>query len=192
MYFNTFFQKGLWKLIFFSHISPSYLLWLEENRYSLKSPQWWLFIVRLKMEPESHDSRGTRIRVDQKLHCKRELWLFSLVLHLHRAQPSPSPYFSSHFLLLLPQKTGFLFSIFSPSHRFLLIIVLGFLGGSDGEESACNAGDPDSIPGSERSPGEGNGNLLQHSCLENPMDRGAWQATVHEVAVSQTWQQPIH
>ena len=51
---------------------------------------------------------------------------------------------------------------------------LGFPGGSDGKASACNLGDPGSIPGSGRSPGEGNGNPLQHSCLENPMDRGAW------------------
>ena len=50
---------------------------------------------------------------------------------------------------------------------------------SVGKESACNAGDPGLIPGSGRSPGEGNGNPLQYSCLENPMDRGAWQATVH-------------
>ena len=49
---------------------------------------------------------------------------------------------------------------------------LGFLGGSDGKASACNAGDPGSIPGLGRSPGEGNGNPLQYSCLENPMDRG--------------------
>ena len=55
----------------------------------------------------------------------------------------------------------------------------GFPGGSDGKESACNARDPSSIPGSGRSPEEGNGNPLQHSCLENPMDRGAWQAAVH-------------
>ena len=58
--------------------------------------------------------------------------------------------------------------------------------GKDGKESACNAGDPGLIPGWGRSPGEGNGNPLQHSCLENPMDRGAWQATVHGVAKSQT------
>ena len=45
-------------------------------------------------------------------------------------------------------------------------------GGSDGKESACHAGDPGSIPGSGRSPGEGNGNLVQYACLENPMDRG--------------------
>ena len=49
----------------------------------------------------------------------------------------------------------------------------GFPGGSDSKVSACSAGDPGSIPGSRRSPGEGNGNPLQHSCLENPMDRGA-------------------
>ena len=58
---------------------------------------------------------------------------------------------------------------------------LGFPGGSDGKESAHNAGDLSSISGSGRSPGEGNGNPLQYSCLENPMDRGAWRAIVHEM-----------
>ena len=57
-----------------------------------------------------------------------------------------------------------------------------FLGGSINKESACNAGDMGSIPGSERSPGEGNGSLLQYSCLGNPMDRGTWWAIVHGVA----------
>ena len=61
-----------------------------------------------------------------------------------------------------------------------------FPGGSDGKESAYNAGDLGSIPGWGRSPGEGNGNPLQYSCPENPMDRGAWQATVHQVAQSRT------
>ena len=61
-----------------------------------------------------------------------------------------------------------------------------FPGGSDGKASACNAGDLGSIPGSGRSPGEGNGNPLQYYCLENPMDRGAWQAAVYGVAKSQT------
>ena len=59
---------------------------------------------------------------------------------------------------------------------------LGFSGGSDSKESACSAGDPGLIPGSERSPGEGYGYPLQYTCLENPLDRGAWWATVHEVA----------
>ena len=55
-----------------------------------------------------------------------------------------------------------------------------FSGSSDYEESACNAGDPGLIPGLGRSTGEGNGNPLQYSCLENPLDREAWWATVHE------------
>jgi len=59
---------------------------------------------------------------------------------------------------------------------------MGFPHSSIGKESACSAGDPGSIPGSGKSPGEGNGNLLQYSCLENPMDRGAWRATVHRAA----------
>ena len=54
------------------------------------------------------------------------------------------------------------------------LAIMGFLGGSDGKASACNAGVPGLIPGSGRSPGEGNGNPLQYSCLENSMDRGAW------------------
>ena len=58
----------------------------------------------------------------------------------------------------------------------------GFPHNSVGKESACNVGDLGSIPGSGRSPGEGNGNPLQYSCLENHMDRGAWQVTVHGVA----------
>ena len=55
----------------------------------------------------------------------------------------------------------------------------GLPGGSAGKESACEAGDLGLIPGSGRSPGGGNGNPLQYSCLRSPMDRGAWRATVH-------------
>ena len=62
----------------------------------------------------------------------------------------------------------------------------GFPGGSEIKASASNVGDPGSIPGSGRSPGEGNGNPLQYSCLENPMDGGAWWATVHRVTKSPT------
>ena len=65
-------------------------------------------------------------------------------------------------------------------------LILGFPGGSDGKVSACNTEDLGSIPESGRSPGKGNGNPLQYPCLENPMDRGAWWATVHEVAKSWT------
>ena len=58
--------------------------------------------------------------------------------------------------------------------------------GSDSKDSACNVGEPGLIPGSGRSSGEGNGNPQQCSCLQNPMDRGTWQAAVHGVAKSQT------
>ena len=65
-------------------------------------------------------------------------------------------------------------------------IILGFPGGSVGKESACSVGDPGSIPGSGKSPREGNGNPFQYSCLENPINGRASQATVHGVAKSQT------
>ena len=61
-----------------------------------------------------------------------------------------------------------------------------FEGGSNGKASACNAGDPDLIPRSGRFPVEGNDNPRQYSCLENSMDRGTWQATVHRATKSQT------
>ena len=61
-------------------------------------------------------------------------------------------------------------------------LVKRFPGGSDSNESACNAGSLGSITGSGRSPEEGHGNPLQYSCLENPVDREAWRATVHGVA----------
>ena len=61
---------------------------------------------------------------------------------------------------------------------------LDFPGASDTKESSSNAGDLGSIPGLGRSPGEGNGNPLQYSSLENPMDRGAWWATIHGAAES--------
>ena len=63
----------------------------------------------------------------------------------------------------------------------------GFPGGSVVKNPPPHAGDSGLIPGLGRSPGEGNGNPLQYSCLENPMDRGVWQATVHGVTQSRTW-----
>ena len=76
-------------------------------------------------------------------------------------------------------------------HAFLTFVYFmkvlgGFPGGSDSKESACNREDPGSIRGSGRYPGDGNGNPLQDSCLENPMDRGAWQTMIHGVEKSRT------
>jgi len=75
---------------------------------------------------------------------------------------------------------GCQFLVFAAIHR------RGFPGGSEVNASACNAGDLGLIPGSGRSPGEGNGNPLQYSCLENPKDGEAWWATVHGVTKSWT------
>jgi len=69
---------------------------------------------------------------------------------------------------------------------------MGFSGASDGEESACNVGDPGAILGLERSPEEGNGTPLQYFCLKGSTDRETWRATVHEVAESDTIEQLIH
>ena len=92
-----------------------------------------------------------------------------------------------------PQFVGrvFFFFFLLPSSKAYdtlipLSLIEGFPGGSDGKESACNAGDPGSIFGWGRSPGKRNGYPLQYSCLGNPMNRGVWQATGHGVAKSQT------
>ena len=70
---------------------------------------------------------------------------------------------------------------FTTGHIFKASLVAQF-----GKQSVCNSGDPGSIPGLEESPGKGNGNLLQYTCLENPMDTGAWQAIAHGVTKSRT------
>ena len=89
-----------------------------------------------------------------------------------------------------PKYWSFSFSII-PSKSilefFYLLNTMSFPDGSDGKESACNAGDLGLIPGSGRSPGDGNGNPLQFSCLEKPMDRGVWRAIILGVAKSWTW-----
>ena len=85
--------------------------------------------------------------------------------------------------------TTFISEVFK-LHRVILILaprhIRSFPAGPDSKQSACNVQDPGSIPGLGRSSGEGNGNPLQYSCLENPMDRGAWRVTAHGVAKSWT------
>ena len=109
-------------------------------------------------------------------------------------------YFEKHFIWKYTVKCVFSLVVLFASqvgtwvclYEIILFLVkccvhLWIPGGSDGKESACNAGDPRSIPSLGRSPGEGNVSPLQCSCLENSMDRGAWQGTVHGVTKSRTW-----
>ena len=97
-------------------------------------------------------------------------------------------YFFSYFMLFLPSfnLAISLLSWFSLI-KLQMIINYGFPGGSDCKESTCSTGDPGSIPGLGKSPGEWNGNPLQYSCLENSMDRGALRVVVHGVTKSLTW-----
>ena len=103
--------------------------------------------------------------------------------HTSWAETSPSIPVSTHQWACSSLRT-------SPPHHWMNMSSRtsgGFPGNSAGKESACNAGDPDLIPESVRSPGEGHGNSLQYFYLGNPMDRGAWWAIVHGVAKSWTW-----
>ena len=70
--------------------------------------------------------------------------------------------------------------------RLVIVIISRFRGGSDGKTPARNAGDLGSIPVLGRSPGEGHGNPVRYSCLENPLDRGTWRATIRRVTKSRT------
>ena len=90
---------------------------------------------------------------------------------------------------MVTNKCRDVFAVLSSLHSSALHTTLvpnwwPFPGGSDGKESACNAGDPSFIPVSGKSPGEGNGHLLQYSCLKNSVDREDWWATVHRVTKS--------
>ena len=118
---------------------------------------------------------------------------FTYIKGLFNSSPSAIRVVSSAYLRLLIFLPAVLIpACASSSPAFLMmysayqgsstVISGGFPGGSEVKVSASNVGNPGSIPGSGRSPGEGNGNPLQHSCLVSPMNRGAWWATVHGVA----------
>ena len=130
--------------------------------------------------------------------CLRKIkWLRALGSSQERMQYNPPTHTDRHKSnFLSTSKEGFPLHLCQVRHpvlwrkseqvlqsmsSFRLYNYLGFPGGSVCKESACNAGDLGSIPELGRSPGEGNGNPLQYSCLENPMDRGTWQATVANV-----------
>ena len=100
---------------------------------------------------------------------------------------------TSNHKIFMTIRISFFFSTCRPAAALLevmncepVLFLVGFLSGSHGKKSACNAGDPYSIPGLGRSPGEENDYLLQYSCLESCKDRAAWKATVHGVAKNWT------
>ena len=132
---------------------------------------YWGFCIQSKRTLGSSFTQRT-----SEGHLKRT-WLQSEFLAFHITyQRLLSLIFSPQMILIYPK----------------LQDISGFPGDSAVKNLPANAGDESSIPGLRRSPGEGNGNSLQYSCLENPMDQGVWQATVHGVGKSQTWQNMVH
>ena len=118
-------------------------------------------------------------------------WLFVAVQSLRRVWLSAAPWIAACQISPSFTISWSLFRLMSivsmmPSTISSSVTPFSSRDDSDGKESACNVGDPGSILGWWRSPGEGNGSPLQYSCLENLMDKGTWQATVHGVAESQT------
>ena len=160
------------------------------------SKKCWIVSPPCCSLPEKKKKRSLRLFSCWVLSCS---FMCSLFRHLswETFLTSPLPYLLLTPSLLLLDSSFFLLlwsnDLKSKKHipYFLLYLSAslfdwGFLGGSDGKESSCNVGDPSSILQLGRSPGEGNGNPLQHFCLETSTTREAWQATVHGITKSQT------
>ena len=130
---------------------------------------------------------GTLIGIFNLIHLKPNLWLPSTLLHVpsHLALPSCLVIHDHSPFIPRAKSSASSYNCTFKMHTksdLSYNLSMGLLGGSVGNESTCSMGDPGSIPGLERSPGEGNGSPLQCSCLGNPINREAWQATVHGVA----------
>ena len=167
---------------------------------------WWVMVHRV--ERVEHDwSNIARMHA-----CKETVWRLVLcspfsnchciIIDTADTLPSFLRYFFTNFMLPLPS-----FCLPATKHAYFWASLVAqtlknlpamwetqdrFQGWKDSKESACNVGDPGSIPGLERSPGDGNGYPLQYSCLENSVDREAWQATIHGVTKSWTWLRNFH
>ena len=142
------------------------LHWLRERQTDISRQDSYMLA-------SAEEKIGRHIRVGFPIKIDFYLWhgLWHLLCYLTGFQKHPSNViFLKHEVIYIS-----------------LSLLLDFPGSSDGKESACSVGDPSSIPELGRSPGEENDYPFQCSCLENPVDRGAWRATVHGVAKSWTW-----
>ena len=144
------------------------------------SRTFFLFLLSFYSPPSSHT--GSIASTHQPI-CLTVLWRLLPVLRILRTlHPAPSKSLS-HTWQLWPAGT---LQTSHPIFNSTSHLLTGLPDGSAGKESACSPGDKASIPGLGRSPAEGNGNPLLYSCLQNPMDKGAWWAVVHGVAESET------
>ena len=163
-------------LLFLPSVFPSIRDFSNESVLRIRWPKYWGF--RFSINPSNEHSGLISFRMDS-LDLLVVQQTVKILLQNHNSEASALS------LLYGPAPTTLsliFLSLFSAGN----LVGEYFPGSLDGKASAYNAGDPGSIPGSGRSPGEGNGNPPQYSCLENPMDQGAWWAQVHGVAKSQT------
>ena len=164
----------------------------EPSVSSITVAKWWFSDSAIPSKwidwQSNHKEKLSPLPVTHSLTCGlsvdawiptvfNSLWSVTVIIYFD-AQTVPG--LASGSSLTLPPVR------FRRAPTFFRHLFSDFPGGSDGKESACNAEDPGLIPGSGRSPGEEIGYPLQSSCLENPMDRGAWRDTVHVVAKSRT------
>ena len=157
-------------LLLLPPVPPSIRVFSNESTLRTRWPKYWSALIPLKTASpnpegfwEEFYSNGSRAGLLVRNRVCQSLYSFHLASG-GLLKSSSSPFSLKWRMLASPICWGYYFP-----------------GGSDGKESACNAGDLGSISGSGRSSGGGNGNPLQYSCLGNPMDRRAWQATVHSV-----------
>ena len=152
--------------------------WDEYGEVIVRDQREWQYVIKkLKLQNVSAESiKWLNRKLSSCLSWRTQCY------HLQRAMGGRGASVELYHGLL--QRRHSVPKILRKGKRLPESLVVGFPGGSDGKESACNAVDPALIPGPERSPGEGKGNPLQYSLLENPMDRGAWWATVRGVTKS--------
>ena len=181
-------------LLLLPSILPKIRVFSNESALRIRWPKYWSFSFNIS--PSNEHSGLTSFMMDWLDLLSVQGTLKSLLQH-HSSKAwilrhsafftvqLSHPYMTTGKTIALTRQTS-VSKVMSLLFNMLSRLVHSFPGGSEGKVSACNAGDPGSIPGLGRSPGERKGNPLQYSCLENPMDRGAWRATVHGVTKSGT------